>query len=59
MGYEPLEKMKAKELKNYLKTRGLKVTGTKMELVAREFVAGENEVQHVKTVVNIESDFNH
>ena len=29
MDYELLEKMKAKELKNYLEIRGLKVTGTK------------------------------
>ena len=31
MDYELLEKMKVKELKNYLKIRGLKVTGTKEE----------------------------
>ena len=34
MDYELLEKMKLKELKNYLKIHGLKVTGTKEELVA-------------------------
>ena len=34
MDYELLEKMKVEELKNYLKIRGLKVTGTKKELVA-------------------------
>ena len=31
MDYELLEKMKVKELKNYLKICGLKVTGTKEE----------------------------
>ena len=29
MDYELLEKIKVEELKNYLKIRGLKVTGTK------------------------------
>ena len=29
MGYELLEKMKVKELKNYLKIRALQVTGKK------------------------------
>ena len=31
MDYELLGKMKVKELKNYLKISGLKVTGTKKE----------------------------
>ena len=48
--------MKVEELKNYLKIRGLKVTGTKKELVARVFAASENGVQPVKTAVEIESD---
>ena len=48
--------MKVEELKNYLKIRGLKVTGTKIELVARVFAASENGVQPVKTAVEIESD---
>ena len=49
-GYELLEKVKVKELKNHLKIRGLKVTGTKKkkELVARVFAASENGVQSVK-----------
>ena len=34
MDYELLEKMKVEELKNYLKIRDLKVTGTKKEMVA-------------------------
>ena len=56
MDYELLKKMKVEELKNYLKIRGLKVHGTKKELVGRVFAASKNEVQFVKTVVEIESD---
>ena len=40
--------MKVEELKNYLKIRGLKVTGKK-KLVARVFAASKNGVQPVKT----------
>ena len=53
MDYELLEKMKVEELNNYLKIRGLKVTRTKKELVARVFAASENGVQPVKTAVEI------
>ena len=56
MDYELLEKMKVKELKNYLKIRILKVTGTKKELLARVFAASENGVQPVKAAVERESD---
>ena len=55
MDFELLEKMKVEGLKNYMKMRGLKVTGTKQELVARVFAASENGVQPVKTVVELES----
>ena len=34
MDYELLEKMKVNELKNYLKIRILKVTGTKKRIVS-------------------------
>ena len=34
MDYELLEKMKVKELKNYLKIRILKATGTKKRIVS-------------------------
>ena len=47
-GYELLEKVKLQELKNDLKIRGLKVRGTKKELVARVFTASENGVEIVK-----------
>ena len=56
MDYELLEKIKVEVLMNYLKIRGLKVTGTKKELVARVFAASKNGVQPVKTAVEIESD---
>ena len=48
--------MNIEELKNYLKIRGLKVTVTKEELVARVFAASENRVQPVKKAVEVESD---
>ena len=48
--------MKVEELKNYFKIGGLKVTGTKKELVARVFAPSENGIQPVKTAVEIESD---
>ena len=44
MDYELLQKMKVGELKNYLKIRGLKVTGNKKELVTRVFAASKNIV---------------
>ena len=53
MDYELLKKMKVEELKNYLKIRGLKVTGTKKELVTRVFGASENGVQPVKTAESL------
>ena len=34
--------MKVEELKNNMKIRGLKVTGTQKELVAQVFAASEN-----------------
>ena len=55
MDYELLECLKVEELKNYLKISGLKVTGTKKELVVRVFVTSENGVQPVKVVVETES----
>ena len=56
MDFELLEKMKVEDLNDYLKIRGLKVTGTKKELVDRVFAAVENGVQPVKKVVETESD---
>ena len=56
MDYGLLEKMKVKELKNYLKIRGLKVTRIKKELIVRVFATSENGVQPVKAAVELESD---
>ena len=50
--YELLEKIKVEKLKDYLKIRGLKVTGKKT--VVREFDASENGIQPVKTAAEIE-----
>ena len=50
-----IEKLNMEELKNYLKIRGLKVTGRKKELVARVFNAQENDVRPVKIAVEIEA----
>ena len=43
------------ELKNYLKIRGLKVTGRMEELVARVFNAQKNDVKPWKTAVEVEA----
>ena len=51
-----LEKLKIEKLRNYLRLGGLKVTGKKVELVARVFAATENNVQSVKTAVEIETE---
>ena len=44
MDYDTLKNMKVPELKDFLRLRGLKVTGKKCELVARAFAAMENHV---------------
>ena len=54
MDYEMISKLKVEELKSYLKLRNLKVSGSKPELIARVFVAVENNVQPVPTAVEIE-----
>ena len=51
MDFEMISKMKVEELKIYLKLRGLKVSGTKKELIARVFVAGENDVQPILSAI--------
>ena len=54
MNYEMISKMKVEELKMFLRLCGLTVTGKKEELVARVFVAVENNVPLVKTAVELE-----
>ena len=56
MDYDLISSMKVEELKDFLKLRGLKVSGRKVELVARVFAASENNVPLVKTDVEIEQD---
>ena len=56
MDYDLISSMKVEELKDFLKLRGLKVSGRKIELVARVFAASENNVPLVKTAVEIEQD---
>ena len=48
--------MKVEELKSFLRLRGLKLTGKKNELVARVFVAVENDIPVVKTAEDIEKE---
>ena len=49
--YDLVAKMHVNELKNYLKVRGLEISGNKNELVACVFSAIENNVLPVKTAV--------
>ena len=49
MDHDLAAKMHINELKNYLKVRGLKISGNKNELVARVFSAMENNVMPVKS----------
>jgi len=51
-----LSRMKVDELKAFLRLRGLKTNGKKEELVARVFVAIENEVPTVKTAEEVERE---
>ena len=48
--------MRVEELKSFLKLRGLKTTGRKDELIARVFVAQENNVALIKDAVEVEED---
>ena len=54
MDIDLIEKMKVEELKSYLRLRGLKVTGNKKALIARVFIAAENNVQPVLSAVEVE-----
>ena len=56
MDFELVNKMKVEELETYLRLRGLKVSGRKVELVARVFAASENNVQPVKTAEEVEAE---
>ncbi len=56
MDLDIISKMKNDELKDFLRLRGLKVSGRKEELVARVFVAIENDVQIVKTAEEVQRE---
>ena len=56
MEIDMLSKMRVDELKGFLRLRGLKISGRKEELVARVFVAVENNVQIVRTAEQVETD---
>ena len=56
MDFENISKMKVNELKNFLKLRGLKVSGKKCELVSRVFIALENDAPILKTAEEIEGE---
>ena len=53
---ELIKGMKVQELKDFLRLRGLKVSGKKAELVARAFVAVENKVKTVKTAEEVQKE---
>ena len=55
MDYETISKMKVPELKNFLRLRGLKITGIKPELISRVLYAVENNIPILKTAEEIES----
>ena len=48
--------MKVDELKSFLRLCGLKVTGVKDELVARAFVAIENNLPILRTAEEVQAD---
>ena len=48
--------MGSEELQNYLRIRGLKLNGSKNELVARVFAASEKGVKPIKTAVEVKAD---
>ena len=52
--YNMLSQMKVPELKSFLRLRGLKVGGKKIELVSRAFNAVENKLPILKTAEEIE-----
>ena len=56
MNYDLISSLRVEELKTYLKERGLKTSGRRVELVARVFAASENNVPVVKSAVEIEAD---
>ena len=56
MDLATISRMKVEELKEFLRLRGLRVTGKKEELVARVFVAVENDVPVQKTAEEVQQE---
>ena len=56
MDLDRISGLKVEELKNFLRLRGLKVSRRKEELVARVFVAIENDVPLQKTAEEVEQE---
>ena len=56
MDYDMISSLKVEELKKLLRERGLKITGRRVELVARVFAALENNVPLVQSAVEFEAD---
>ena len=56
MDFDILNKMKAEELKNYLRLRRVKVTGKKAVPVTRAFSASEKNVALIKTAEEVQAD---
>eukprot|EP00794_Sanderia_malayensis_P019455 gene19455-biopygen14438 len=56
MDLATISRMKVDELKDFLRLRGLKITGKKEELAARVFFAMENDLPVVKTAEEVQKD---
>ena len=56
MDLDRISGLKVEQLKNFLRLRGLKVSGRKEELVARVFVAIQNDVPLQKTAEEVDQD---
>lgn len=56
MDFETISNMKVSELKDFLRLRGLKVSGKKCELVSRVFIALENDAPVLKTAEEVEGE---
>ena len=53
---EYFKSLKVKEIKDYLRLRGLKLSGNKELLAARAAIAAENKAPIVKTAQEVQSE---
>ena len=56
MDFGTISKLKVQELKTFLRLRGLNVSGHKEELIARVFVAYENNVPLIKSAEDVQQE---